>query len=219
MSPAPSPGPRTLRPRKRVGGATPRDNGEDEGSDASSYSDTAATEQREVARLNGIAKRLKSNMMPIIVSQEEQDEEDYDEFMNDTGSGKGKGKAKQTKGGAAEDSEEEEDRGAEGDDEDGPEDLDEDGPDEDGPAAWQPPWDLRPGALSDADLEAARAARQNYHDDLEVIARRSGKKMSAIFKAVGDHTPNRRHMNPWNAHSMKFRKEHPKPSGSKSPQS
>ncbi|KAJ7107362.1 hypothetical protein C8R44DRAFT_885381 [Mycena epipterygia] len=172
--------------------------------------DTAAKEQKEVARLNGIAKGLKSNMMPLIMSQEEQDEEDYDEFMNNTGSGEGKGKAKaqQTKDGAAEDSEEEEDRGAEGDDEDS---AGED--DEDDAGAWQPPWDIMRGVLSDADLKAAQAARQNYHDNLEVIARRAGKKMSAIFKAVGDHGSNRRQINPWNAHGMKYRKDHPKPTG------
>ncbi|KAJ7085193.1 hypothetical protein B0H15DRAFT_951205 [Mycena belliarum] len=67
-------------------------------------------------------------------------------------------------------------RGADGeelmDDEDDPQD--------------QPPWDLTPGPLSKEELAQAHAARAAYHAAIEAVARRSGKKMSTVFKAVGD---------------------------------
>ncbi|KAJ7748460.1 hypothetical protein B0H14DRAFT_2636557 [Mycena olivaceomarginata] len=44
------------------------------------------------------------------------------------------------------------------------------------------------------------------------IARRAGKKMSTIFKAIGDYPKSVRDTNSWNAYQMKYRIEHPRPS-------
>ncbi|KAJ7089383.1 hypothetical protein C8R44DRAFT_751398 [Mycena epipterygia] len=194
-----------------LGGHATRSDEDDDGeaSDTSSYSNTAAKQLKEDARYNGFAGTL----MPVIVSEEQQDEEDLEEYMTDMGRGKGKGnsKAKQTVE-SGEENDDKEPEGA-GDDEDNDQRGAGDDDDEDGAGESLQPWDLKLGKLSDIDLKAARAVRQVYHDALEVVARRSGKRLSAIFKAVGDHTTNHRQMNPWNAFGMKYRKDHPKPTG------
>ena len=85
--------------------------------------------------------------------------------------------------------------------------------DEEGPDA---PWPLTLGSLSKRDLEDALHARQAYHDSIEAIARRAGKKVSFVFKAIGDLPKSARDLNPWNAFQAKYRIECPKPQGSKS---
>ncbi|KAJ7105665.1 hypothetical protein C8R44DRAFT_886598 [Mycena epipterygia] len=178
VSPSPSPGTSPhvspsalrLRPRKRGGHATRPDEDDDDGeaSDTSSYSNTAAKQAKEDARHNGFAGTL----MPVIVSEQQQDEEDFEEYITETarGKAKGKGKGKQTEESGEED--EDEGQGGAADDDDDEEDMGaaEDDDDDDSAGASHQPWDLRPGALSDIDLKAAQAARQAYHDALEVIA-------------------------------------------------
>ena len=55
------------------------------------------------------------------------------------------------------------------------------------------------------------ASRKVYHTAIEDVARRSGKKISAVFKAVGDLKAATRQINPWNAFQVKYRAENPKP--------
>ncbi|KAJ7447428.1 hypothetical protein FB451DRAFT_1411846 [Mycena latifolia] len=88
-----------------------------------------------------------------------------------------------------------------GDDEDP---MQEDDPEE------QPPWELTPGQMSKDDLEEALAARRQYHATVQTVARRSGKKMATVFKAVGDGAATTRHTNPWNVFQTKYRAEKPK---------
>ncbi|KAJ7315164.1 hypothetical protein DFH08DRAFT_820763 [Mycena albidolilacea] len=90
--------------------------------------------------------------------------------------------------------------------------ADDEGKDEDEtPNGHITPWAVGPGALSSAHLKEARAARAVYHATLEDIARRAGKKMSTVFKAIGDYPKSVRETNSWNAYQMKYRIEHPRP--------
>ncbi|KAJ7142499.1 hypothetical protein C8R44DRAFT_725851 [Mycena epipterygia] len=179
--------------------------------DTSSYSNTMAKQAKEDARHNGFAGTL----MPVIVSEQQQDEEDFEDYIAEMarGKAKGRGKAKQTEESGEED--EDEGQGGAADDGDDEEDMGaaQDNDDNDSARASHQPWDLKSGALSDIDLKVAQAARQAYHDTLEVIARCLGKRLSAIFKAVGDHGMNHRQINPWNTFLMKHRKDHPKAIG------
>jgi hypothetical protein len=77
-------------------------------------------------------------------------------------------------------------------------------------------YDLVPGPLSQQDKEDAVKARAAYQAEIQAIARRGGKKVSAVLKAIGDLPVSVRDSNPWNAHQVRYRAENPKPSGSKS---
>lgn len=57
----------------------------------------------------------------------------------------------------------------------------------------------KPGRLSKETIEEAHALRQNYHDELEALARRDGKSVAALLSAVGDTVLDNRSLNPWNA--------------------
>ncbi|KAK7032695.1 hypothetical protein R3P38DRAFT_3264717 [Favolaschia claudopus] len=80
--------------------------------------------------------------------------------------------------------------------------------DEDDPADTT--WPLKPGSLSKADMEEVLQAREAYHAVAESVARRSGKKLSTVFKAVGDNPLATRDVNPWNAWQSKYRIENPR---------
>jgi hypothetical protein len=77
-------------------------------------------------------------------------------------------------------------------------------------------YDLVPGPLSQQDKEDAVKARAAYQAEIQAIARRGGKKVSAVLKAIGDLPVSVRDSNPWNAHQVRYCAENPKPSGSKS---
>lgn len=55
------------------------------------------------------------------------------------------------------------------------------------------------GRLSKELKEEALALRQRYHDDLEALATREGKTVSALLRAVGDVVQDNRGLNRWNA--------------------
>lgn len=57
----------------------------------------------------------------------------------------------------------------------------------------------RRGRLSKELREEALALRQRYHDDLEALATREGKTVSALLRAVGDVVQDNRGLNRWNA--------------------
>jgi hypothetical protein len=155
-------------------------------------------------------------------SQEEQDAEDYQEFLKSIpetagssggakkGKGKGKGKTVAQGGGEAASGRDEQNVGG-GTRSAGSglvgEDDDEGDDDPEQPAT---PWDITPGPLSKADLEVALEARRVYHSAIEDVARRAGKRMSAVFRAVGDLTKSARNTNSWNAFQAKYRAENAK---------
>jgi hypothetical protein len=181
------------------------DDNDDSNSDQSNFSTThAATEE---------ALRLKNRTITDngwVATMDTREEEDLDleeEYLQDVAKPKGKGKAA-----AVESSDGEEDPFPVASDDDEDEDEDED----ETPNGHITPWAVGPGALSSAHLKEARAARAAYHAPLEDIARRAGKKMSTIFKAIGDYPKSVRDTNSWNAYQMKYRIEHPRPSKSKS---
>ncbi|KAJ7337632.1 hypothetical protein DFH08DRAFT_1014903 [Mycena albidolilacea] len=74
-------------------------------------------------------------------------------------------------------------------------------------------YDLVPGPLSQQDKEDAVKPRAAYQAEIQAIARRGGKKVSAVLKAIGDLPVSVRDSNPWNAHQVRYRAENPKPSG------
>ncbi|KAJ7878481.1 hypothetical protein B0H14DRAFT_2711211 [Mycena olivaceomarginata] len=74
-------------------------------------------------------------------------------------------------------------------------------------------YDLVPGPLSQQDKEDAVKARAAYQVEIQAIARRGGKKVSAILKAIGDLPVSVCDSNPWNAHQVRYCAENPKPSG------
>ncbi|KAJ3780711.1 hypothetical protein GGU10DRAFT_380302 [Lentinula aff. detonsa] len=56
------------------------------------------------------------------------------------------------------------------------------------------------GRLSKAVKAEAFAIRQHYHDELEALAKKSGKNLSTLLEAIGDIVPNTRALNSWNAY-------------------
>ncbi|KAJ7711602.1 hypothetical protein B0H14DRAFT_3639348 [Mycena olivaceomarginata] len=121
-----------------------------------------------------------------VATMDTREEEDLDleeEYLQDVAKPKGKGKAA-----AVESSDGEEDPFPVASDDDEDEDEDED----ETPNGHITPW------------AEARAARAAYHATLEDIARRAGKKMSTIFKAIGDYPKSVRDTNSWNAYQMKY---------------
>ncbi|KAJ7797215.1 hypothetical protein B0H14DRAFT_3493942 [Mycena olivaceomarginata] len=166
-------------------------------SDQSNFSTThAATEE---------ALRLKNRTITDngwVATMDTREEEDLnleEEYLQDVAKPKGKGKAA-----AVEPSDNEQDPFPIASDDDEDEDKT--------PNGHITPWAVGPGALSSAHLKEARAARAAYHATLEDIARRAGKKMSTVFKAIGDYPKSVRDTNSWNAYQMKYRIEHPRPS-------
>ncbi|KAJ3729337.1 hypothetical protein C8R42DRAFT_715640 [Lentinula raphanica] len=57
----------------------------------------------------------------------------------------------------------------------------------------------RKGRLSRAVKAEAFAIRQRYQEELEDLAKRSGKNLSTLLEVVGDVVPDNRSLNPWNA--------------------
>ncbi|KAJ7807666.1 hypothetical protein B0H14DRAFT_2609465 [Mycena olivaceomarginata] len=174
---------------------------DDSDSDQSNFSTTHAA--------TGEALRLKNRTITDnrwVATMDTREEEDLDleeEYLQDVAKPKGKGKAV-----AVESSDGEEDPFPVASDDDEDEDKDKDKT----PSSHITPWAVGPGALSSAHLKLARAARAAYHATLEDIARRAGKKMSTIFKAIGDYPKSIRDTNSWNAYQMKYRIEHLQPS-------
>lgn len=193
----------------------------------SNFSTTEAEEQKKMRAHNRIANQLPS--VPLIVDYEEQDEEDLQTMIEERAGGKskragGKGKGKEKEknpdepgssaGGNGKGKEKE--KNAESGSGSGADSGDGDDEEEDEEDSSETPWDLTPGPLSKADLEAALAARRTYHAAINSVARQAGKRESAVFKAVGDHTGASRQTNPWNAFQVKWRAENPKSSARKS---
>ncbi|KAJ6521813.1 hypothetical protein DFH09DRAFT_1097504 [Mycena vulgaris] len=171
------------------------DESDNEGSVVSSYSTTAAATRKEDARHNKIA--IQSTHAPLFVAQEDLDAEDMAQYTAEfSKKAKGKGKQKAVTESVA---------GSDG--ELDANDKDEDSDSEPPPATE---WDLIPGPLSNEDREAALTARHVYHATIATIAQRSGKRVSAVFKAVGDQTSTVRRTNSWNAFQTKFRAENKK---------
>ncbi|KAJ7434244.1 hypothetical protein FB451DRAFT_1419062 [Mycena latifolia] len=194
----------------------------------SNYSTTDAAERKEADRVNHLTRSLRS--VPETRPIEEQDDADRLVFEAEAEDelarkGKGKGKAKRKEQGHGEG-----DEGAEGQggtskekkkrrrskqDDGNPDERAGDAGDDDPlvqeeDPSDQPPWELTSGPMSKKDLEEALAARRQYHAMIETVARRSGKRMGAVFKAVGDGATSMRHTNPWNAFQTKYRAENPK---------
>ncbi|KAJ7467270.1 hypothetical protein B0H11DRAFT_1921540 [Mycena galericulata] len=177
--------------------------------DGSNFSETEAEELKKLEAHNHIANQLPWGQP--VVRYEEQDAEDLAAMIQEIrgqSSKKDKGKQKASPpqqhtrqapptptahGGGT---------GSAADD-DGDDDDDDD---------ETTPWELTPGPLSKEDFKEVLAARRNYHAVVETVARRSGKRVSSIFKAIGDHKTTMRHPNPWNAFQVKYRAENPKPS-------
>ncbi|KAJ6552467.1 hypothetical protein DFH09DRAFT_1085951 [Mycena vulgaris] len=170
------------------------DESDNEGSVVSSYSTTAAATRKEDARHNKIA--IRTTHAPLFVAQEDLDAEDMAQYTAEfSKKAKGKGKQRAVTESVA---------GSEGElDADDEEDNDSEPP----PATE---WDLIPGPLPNEDREAALTARRVYHATIATIAQRSGKRVSAVFKAVGDQTSTVRRTNSWNAFQTKFRAENKK---------
>ncbi|KAJ3963822.1 hypothetical protein EV361DRAFT_956580 [Lentinula raphanica] len=57
----------------------------------------------------------------------------------------------------------------------------------------------RKGRLSKAVKVEAFAIRRRYQEELEALAKRSGKNLSTLLEVVGDVVPDNRSLNPWNA--------------------
>ncbi|KAJ7501867.1 hypothetical protein B0H11DRAFT_2224233 [Mycena galericulata] len=188
--------------------------GDGDGDDCSNFSETEAEERKKVEDHNRIADQLPWGQR--VAHYEEQDAEDLAAMIQEIGgqsSKKDKGKQKASPpqqhsrqapptptadgGGSG---------SAAGQDD--TEDRDDDDDDDDDTT----PWELTPGPLSKEDLKEVLAACRNYHAVVETVAQRSGKRVSSIFKAVGDHKTTMRHPNPWNAFQVKYRTENPKPS-------
>ncbi|KAJ7441393.1 hypothetical protein B0H11DRAFT_2350995 [Mycena galericulata] len=219
--------PRRVRQTRSIFGANPGlptgtrlydndgdNDGDGDGDDCSNFSETEAEERKKVEDHNRIADQLPWGQR--VAHYEEQDAEDLAAMIQEIGgqsSKKDKGKQKASPpqqhsrqapptptadgGGSG---------SAAGQDD--TEDRDDDDDDDDDTT----PWELTPGPLSKEDLKEVLAARRNYHAVVETVARRSGKRVSSIFKAVGDHKTTMRHPNPWNAFQVKYRTENPKPS-------
>jgi hypothetical protein len=181
----------------------------DAGSSHSNYSTTNAKIEKKIAWDNKVARGLP--WAPVIPSVEEEDIELLEQYFTDTGGRRNRNHKSKKK----DDDDDDPQHPHSNEDEGYPDDDvgDERSPDDDvdGPVT---PWDITPGPLSKAHLEEAMAARTEYHATLEDIARRSGKKLSSVFNAVGDYPKGTRDANTWNAHQMKYRTEHPKPSKS-----
>ncbi|KAF8185380.1 hypothetical protein K438DRAFT_1974080 [Mycena galopus ATCC 62051] len=62
-----------------------------------------------------------------------------------------------------------------------------------------------------ADKDTALVARKTYQTEIREITQHTGKKVSAVLKAIGDLPVSVHDTNPWNAHQAKYRIEHPKP--------
>ncbi|KAJ7617048.1 hypothetical protein FB45DRAFT_872537 [Roridomyces roridus] len=188
----PSPATRVLRNRNAAVGVDAKDDDDDD--DDRSVSDFSTTEADTRARLE--------KEFPAAVDYEEQDEEDFEAMEAETTArAKRKGKSKAVE----EDAESHTGEDEEGEPEsDGEEDEDED--EDEGVA-----WDLKPGPLGEEDLEKAHEARRAYQKAMHNIARGAGKRVSALFKAVGNHKTRSRTDNPWNAFQVKYRVDHPKP--------
>ncbi|KAJ6473459.1 hypothetical protein DFH09DRAFT_1109987 [Mycena vulgaris] len=171
------------------------DESDNEGSVVLSYSTTAAATRKEDARHNKIA--IQSTHAPLFVAQEDLDAEDMAQYTAEfSKKAKGKGKQKAVTESVA---------GS-----DGELDADDEDEDSDGEPPPATEWDLIPGPLSNEDREAALTARRVYHATIATIAQRSGKRVSAVFKAVGDQTSTVRRTNSWNAFQTKFRAENKK---------
>ncbi|KAJ3725302.1 hypothetical protein C8R42DRAFT_640187 [Lentinula raphanica] len=71
-----------------------------------------------------------------------------------------------------------------------------------GEADCSPQGDIGPkkGRLTKALKAEAFAIRQRYHDELEALAKRSGKNVSTILEAIGNIVPENRALNRWNAY-------------------
>ena len=181
----------------------------DSDSDGSNFSESEKLQRKADATHNRRAQQVP--WLPVIESQEEQDATDLVDYLADmendkaaegSGGKKGKGKGKDRDVGGGTLTERPGSGGGEDDD------------DDDDPEQPTTPWDLTPGPLSKADLEVALAGRRVYHKLIEDLARRTGKKVSAVFRAVGDLTKSARNTNGWNAFQAKFRAENRKdPSG------
>lgn len=162
----------------------------------SDYSVTNADEEKKIAEHNRVAAEVP--WVPEIPSVEEEDEDLDEQYAQETG-----GKSKGAKSKAS-------DQKSDGGDKE-QEHVDNDDDTPDGPVT---PWHLTPGPLSSAHLKEAMAAQAAYYATLEDVARRSGKKLSSIFKAIGDYPKATREVNSWNAFEMMYRTEHPKNSKS-----
>ncbi|KAJ7474948.1 hypothetical protein FB451DRAFT_1397815 [Mycena latifolia] len=212
--------------------AEEEDGGDRSDSEESNFSTTDAAERKEAGRQNKVLVGLPwvAQTVPI----EEQDEEDMERFEEEAAAelsrkskrasvgkkGKGKGKDDDDAVGGAAAKAKAKGKGkgkAKGNDDDdaGVDDVDkragddEDPMQEDDPEE-QRPWELTPGQMSKDDLEEALAARRQYHATVQMVARRLGKKMATVFKAVRDGAATTRHTNPWNAFQTKYRTEKPK---------
>ncbi|KAJ6540023.1 hypothetical protein DFH09DRAFT_1323287 [Mycena vulgaris] len=171
------------------------DESDNEGSVVSSYSTTAAATRKEDARHNKIAIQLTH--APLFVAQEDLDAEDMAQYTAEfSQKAKGKGKQKAVTESVA---------GSDGE-------LDADDKDKDNDSEPPPAteWDLIPGPLSNEDREAVLTAHRVYHATIATIAHRSGKRVSAVFKAVGDQTSTVRRTNSWNVFQTKFCAENKK---------
>lgn len=181
-------------------GPNPQDD-DDFSDNGSSFSETDAAKEKVIAAHNSLAAVLPWEA--IIPSVEEEDAELEDEYMADIGTGpKGRGAKPQQI-----------------DFEDNPIDMELDhatkvdqgvNDDDDDPAALPTPWDVTPGPLSAAQLKEATEARSIYHAAMEDVARRAGKKVSTVYKAVGDSPKGPRNANGWNAYQSMYRAQHPR---------
>ncbi|KAF8203432.1 hypothetical protein K438DRAFT_1964917 [Mycena galopus ATCC 62051] len=185
-------------------GPNPQDD-DDFSDNGSSFSETDAAKEKVIAAQNSLAAVLPWEA--IIPSVEEEDAELEDEYMADMGTGpKGRGEKPQLIDFDDNPIDMELDHATEVDQ--GVNDNDKD--DEDDPAALPTPWDVTPGPLSAAQLKEATEARSIYHAAMEDVARRAGKKVSTVYKAVGDSPKGPRDANGWNTYQSMYRAQHPR---------
>ncbi|KAJ7135071.1 hypothetical protein C8R43DRAFT_1132979, partial [Mycena crocata] len=70
--------------------------------------------------------------------------------------------------------------------------------------------------ISQSKVDKLLATRASLHELVVEVARTEGKRVSAVYKAMGETNPSSRTTNPWNAHQTKYRAENPKPASKSS---
>ncbi|KAJ7089055.1 hypothetical protein C8R43DRAFT_1142218, partial [Mycena crocata] len=192
------------RHRSATPGPGPDDHETDWESDGSDYVATAAKKAKALEEHNKVARQIPGAAVQLSI--EEQDRLDDAEF----GAGeerRGKDKGKGRKHHASEDEEEEEEEGGGGWQGEESEDDDD---------TAHGPWALRPGPISQSKVDKLLATRASLHELVVEVARTEGKRVSAVYKAMGETNPSSRTTNPWNAHQTKYRAENPKPASKSS---
>ena len=76
-------------------------------------------------------------------------------------------------------------------------------------------YEITKGGLSKSAKKEADLAKEEYQTKIRGIARREGKTVSSVLRAIGELPVALRSNNSWNAHQVEYRLKHPKPHNSK----